>query len=233
MRSLTRCEADLSYWAKYTTSMPSETRRSDARVARDTDGSKMQGNTSGREKTRERSMNGTLLRKSEEVCAILHLSNDSYEQQPILMELGLDNILRKRRLVTTNAIYPLHAASQSDHGGVVCRWQLKVMFSMVGRQQKKIQEECQLCTWPALDHQGNGESSGRRRCARQKRRRKPDFCKRAGGRSFAPFPACRQERMEREPDWGLLMIGARSQPVGRKESSSEGGERVAVFEMIK
>ncbi|POR34179.1 Modification methylase HphIA [Tolypocladium paradoxum] len=111
--------------------------------------------------TRTRNMAGKLPKKLNEVCTILHINRGDRETtdgNPICFDVGPDLVVKKRTLVVTNAVYPEHRsprtvvsnASVGDRerqrhrterrGVLVCRWRLKVYFTVHGRKTQPQEE---------------------------------------------------------------------------------------------
>ena len=108
--------------------------------------------------TRTRNTGGILPKKSNEVCAILQINGGEGEitkENPIFFDISPDFVVKKRTLITTNAIYPEHrsprmAVAQAlsfdnrerqrrrdeRRGVIVCRWRLKIYYLVRGREAR-------------------------------------------------------------------------------------------------
>jgi DNA (cytosine-5)-methyltransferase 1 len=101
----------------------------------------------GQPYTRNRNLGGKLAKKPNEVCQLLHLDhNDADEQSPALLHIDMEDILAKRSLVRTNAIWPRFNAFENqiraqEHAGTyVCRWKFKICTFTRGRKSKAVEE---------------------------------------------------------------------------------------------
>lgn len=101
--------------------------------------------------TRTRNLKGQLQKKINEVCMLLHYQRDDtslLSQTPILVDADRDSFLRKRELLLTNEVWPVHRVtvpfSESptkqntldveQNAALVCRWKMEVYFTLRGRQ---------------------------------------------------------------------------------------------------
>ncbi|KAH7304942.1 S-adenosyl-L-methionine-dependent methyltransferase [Stachybotrys elegans] len=110
---------------------------------------------------RTTAMRGKLPKKPNELCMFLHqqIEDGSAVREPLLVEINPRSVIRKRKLVVTNAIYPHHnphiqprrdARQQSairQSGWLVCRWKMTVLFTLRGRQTKPEEEIIERIRW--------------------------------------------------------------------------------------
>lgn len=106
--------------------------------------------------TRTRNLKTIIPVKSNEVCMLLHFNRNGNEEEPLLVDVSIESVVQKRSLVTTNAVYPEHRSDSTPYshvqpearrlrkmetfGRLVCRWQLKVYFTVQGRRTKPDEE---------------------------------------------------------------------------------------------
>lgn len=80
---------------------------------------------------------GKLPKKANEVCRILQY--DDSESKPNLVRVSKIDIVKKRKLVFTNGIYPRHCSG--NH--LVCRWDFKVYTITKARSSRPVEEVLQ------------------------------------------------------------------------------------------
>ncbi|PNY22688.1 Modification methylase HphIA [Tolypocladium capitatum] len=111
--------------------------------------------------TRTRNMGGKLPKKLNEVCAILHINRGEWEttdDNPICFDVSPDSVVKKRRLVVTNAVYPEYCSPRTAYanaqagdrerqrrraerrGVLVCRWRHKIYLIVQGRKTRPLEE---------------------------------------------------------------------------------------------
>jgi DNA (cytosine-5)-methyltransferase 1 len=104
---------------------------------------------------------GALPKKLNELCMVLHRQVDNCRivQAPLLMDVNPHLILRKRKLVVTNAIWPLynpHTTSRHDirrldrirhYGSLICRWKMTIVSNQQGCQTKPEEEILERIQW--------------------------------------------------------------------------------------
>lgn len=102
---------------------------------------------------RNRMLFGSLPKKPNEVCKVLHyhLHSQQAENIPVLIDVDPVSIIRKCRLVITNATYPTYQASSLPSGTFVCRWQLRVYFTIVGGKTRPEEEALERICWEEAD----------------------------------------------------------------------------------
>ncbi|KAK2608674.1 hypothetical protein QQS21_002785 [Conoideocrella luteorostrata] len=139
---------------------------------------------------RTRNMKGRLPKKSNELCMVLQfpsqpsgVSNDN----ALLIDVKEEMILRKRKLITTNAIYPEHTSKQGSrrsaqerapsrlhqiqgYPALVCRWKWtrktdeeaieRILPSEVLQIQYLVLEEALCNRWRGGRHRGGSWGSG-------------------------------------------------------------------------
>ena len=102
---------------------------------------------------RTRVLMASLPKRPDEVCKILHFNeNHGENNRPVLLDVDTKSIIRRRRLVSTNALYPDYRPSYFKVSGtLVCRWQLKVYFEISGRRTKPTEEAMERIHWDEAD----------------------------------------------------------------------------------
>lgn len=104
--------------------------------------------------TRNRGLTGQLPEKPNEVCRILHLQVGGNDQTPALVDVPTTSIVKKRRLVVTNALYPEYRCEdlkgmedesernlvKENFGTIVCRWNFRIFSVRQGTKSKPVEE---------------------------------------------------------------------------------------------
>lgn len=110
--------------------------------------------------TRLRHLKGKIRDRLNEVCMVLHIHmhSDRRSDTPVLIDIELDNVIRWRTFITTNARYPAHSVDISRYarpyrsleqqslvteisGTIVCRWSISIIYSIDGRNRTKAEQE--------------------------------------------------------------------------------------------
>lgn len=100
---------------------------------------------------RSKSLRGKLPDRLNEVCMIHHIHRGANGQEnPILLDVDPKNVIKKRTLVFTNKEYPMNAHVPSEDprrnkitrkaGNLVCRWRMKVYFTVNGTKSRPDEE---------------------------------------------------------------------------------------------
>ncbi|KYK59907.1 rid1 [Drechmeria coniospora] len=110
--------------------------------------------------TRTRNLMGKLPKKLNEVCMVLHIDRGTMgtttNESSIFIDVHPGSIVRKRKFTLTNSIYPDHCScsvmalpgfdrdryrrSAERTGRLVCRWVMKIYFTMQGRRTRPDEE---------------------------------------------------------------------------------------------
>lgn len=100
--------------------------------------------------TRNRGLANKLPKKLNEVCQILHMTDDN---RPALVSISTNLVVKKRTIIFTNAQWPKHCSTQfgslpgeqrrlanESLGILVCRWSFKIYSVTQGRKSKPVEE---------------------------------------------------------------------------------------------
>lgn len=115
-----------------------------------------QGNTiiRGIPFTRTRNMTNKLSKKLNEVCKVIHLEQGGSANDPGLVDVKIESVVKVRELTMTNTMWPEHSQAQFSDirdqderrraieamGTLVCRWQFTIISVTQGRQSKPVEE---------------------------------------------------------------------------------------------